>query len=316
MRRVSLILIVLLLPAVLAIDHNCRMWAAVGNTLDAQQQLLEGGHSLKQLGQYNRNGWGMVSYTNQTNVYRGILPASEDTAFDNAAMNISGNIIIAHVRACSSGCCDIADPHPFVKTFRGKTWSLAHNGNINKDVLFKLIDDAYLQDHPVQTCPDNPIDSELYFIYLEKLIEETNGNVEDAIFQATTTLMQYGQSTLNILFSDGTTLWAYKQGNTLYYTYDIRQGKTFVASEPLNSGWTALEDGQLLIIREGEFPLIMDTQERPPAPEPSTPIVEQSIDDATKNIIMITMVCVMLLMLILMIIFMINSRVETHKKPR
>ena len=116
-------------------------------------------------------------------ITRGAEYAAHSTAYDNAVNSmaaLSPKIALAHVRNCTSGCCEDGqetcdDPHPFHRDKNGKTWLFMHNGGIDKTVMRNLIGETYLEANwpngsEVGQCDpgtyanpiwDNVVDSEL-----------------------------------------------------------------------------------------------------------------------------------------------------------
>jgi hypothetical protein len=89
-------------------------------------------------------------------IERGAERAYTDTTYDEVVdyiNTIEPKTTLAHVRNCTSGCCDhggesIADPHPFYRYKNGKKWTFAHNGGVSITLLETLIGTTYLSDNP------------------------------------------------------------------------------------------------------------------------------------------------------------------------
>jgi len=247
-------------------DHNCRFWSIVTDRVPAE--VVEG-HlvtlpaSLKNLGQQNDNGWGIAWYPEAgggAEVRRGAPPAAEDPDFDAAAAEVGEArpaIAVSHVRNCSSGLCDIPDPHPFERLVDGDHWLMGHNGGISKQLLRDLVGDEYLEQNPptVGESFDEWIDSELYFLLLLKTIEEHAGAVEPAIEEALQAMHAAGPGLngLNFFLTDGETLWAYREDNTLDFFYDdVGAPCSAVASQhPTDAAgwWEPVEEFDLVVLR-------------------------------------------------------------------
>ncbi|MFZ0451122.1 MAG: M14-type cytosolic carboxypeptidase [Desulfatiglandaceae bacterium] len=268
-------------------DTNCRMWGAISNTgLTSDvitHDLITGTTSLKKLTQFeNQEGWGMARYTELGGIpviQRGPVQAYYDPNFDSAVSAMAGatpKVAIAHVRNCTSGCCNpseqiIDDPHPFYRQKNGKTWLFMHNGSISKTLLTNLIGAEYLAANPpngsdIPACdpniPDKVVDSELYFLLVLKNIEEKGWDVEKGIVE--TVFQMIGVSAANFIMTDGTTIWAYRNGHDLAFFYDAGTGVSAVASQPPeDTGWTIMKDKELVILKPGEAPKLFNVNDYP-----------------------------------------------------
>jgi len=204
-------------------------------------------------------------------VHRGILPASEDPVFDEAAGEIADNepqIAVGHVRTTTSGLTDIPDPHPFKRFKNGKWWLFAHNGGMSKSVLIDLIGEEYLNANPPQVGDNSTqwVDSELYFIYVLERIEEQNWNVTRGISEATITLYQaYPAATMNFLLANGEQLWGFCKGHSLYYLHTASNENasqvTVIASQYPTSkqgNWTVMMDFDLIEASTNNPPRVFD----------------------------------------------------------
>jgi predicted glutamine amidotransferase len=224
--------------------------------------LMDLPYSMSALSQSNRDGWGLVGFPGNGGdpwVRRGADPAFLDRLFPSAVAMLEGlrpTTALCHLRICTSGLCHIPDPHPFEREKNGCHWFLAHNGSIDKNVLLGLIRPDYLAANPPANGhnPTEWIDSELYFLYVLQTCEDHGWNVGSALREVVCTLrgrLPVGARYLNILFTNGETLWAYREGFSLYFLHGFDAGVPFtaVASRYPNEDqgdWTSMEDGELL----------------------------------------------------------------------
>ena len=223
-------------------DHNCRMWAVISNDIADSiiyKHLIQYPNSLKNLSQIkNIDGWGIAYYPDFGDtvvVERGAIRACNDPDYDSSVTQIENSkptISLAHIRNCSVGCCchgcdSIPDPHPFWREKNNKSWSFIHNGTIDKSLLYDLVGETYLDENPLNGS-DIPecdpadtsmvIDSELYFLYLLKTIEENNWNITDGIIDALKELLLIStDEAMNFVLSDGYGLWTFCKSRSLYY---------------------------------------------------------------------------------------------------
>jgi len=171
----------------------------------------------------HRDGWGIVSFRDGTPRYigRSPRPAFLDPSFDSALEDIPEidppNIVIAHVRAASTGSASIPNTHPFV--VGGIV--LGHNGTI-KDF------------HPVtERKPKGDTDSERLALVLAERFEE-KGDLKEAL--ASVILEDIAGHDLTaavLLVSDDKNLYGYRdfaKGRMAdYYDLRIARCKDFVA---------------------------------------------------------------------------------------
>jgi len=259
--------------------HNCRFWGIVSENAPAaviQAHLVTQPYSIKNLSYTNPDGWSVGYYPDGDSapvVNRGEDPAYVDPLFDAAvteAANATPRIAVAHVRSCSSGLCDIANPHPFEREKNGRHWLMGHNGTIDKNVLLGLIRPDYLAANPPEhgSGQSQWIDSELYFILVLQTLEDFNWEVKVALGQVIRSLCEDIPGTgeqLNFFLTDGTTLWAYRQGRSLYCLYDT-SGTPYsaVASQYPSSSqgnWIIMSDGQLVTINQGSAPVLENIED-------------------------------------------------------
>ena len=223
----------------------CRFWVASSKKMPdliVREQLLSLPHSLKQLGHEYKDGWSVAFFKGPAAlIARSEKSSISDERFDQAveaASNAHAEVVIGHLRLASSGCQEgVANPHPFQRYDGGHHWLFGHNGGLNKELLISLISEDYLKAHPPEACKDNPpeswVDSELYFIYILKKIDEAKGNVLNGLKSAVSELAQHIKDEdqyLNFFLTDGKEVWAYKKGMSLFYAYDQKNRLSIISS--------------------------------------------------------------------------------------
>jgi predicted glutamine amidotransferase len=236
-----------------------------------QEHLVTDPNSLKNLSYSNDDGWSVGYYPDggsEPIVNRGKSPAYSDPLFDDAVAEAAGttpSIAVSHVRNCSSGLCDIANPHPFEREKNGKYWLMGHNGTIDKTALLSLIRPDYLAANPPAYGIDQSqwIDSELYFIFMLQTLEDYKWDIKPALGHVIQCLRDKIPGTgeqLNFFLTDGTTLCGYRQGKSLYYCYDkLDTPYSALASQYPSSSqgnWVTVSDGQLITMNQGVAPVV------------------------------------------------------------
>ncbi len=259
--------------------HNCRFWGSVADGIPAliiTDHLVTLPYSIKHLSVVNPNGWSVAHFPSMTSepvIRRGQPPAYLDSLFDAAAIeaaNASPTVAVSHVRKCSSGLCEIPNPHPFEREKNDRPWLMAHNGSIDVGILLDLIDPDYLLANPPQYGADSTdwIDSELYFIYMLQTFEAAEWQIKPALGLVIETLREAIPDTneaLNFILTDGSAIWAYREGRTLYYTHeDVGATYSAVASRypsTLQEDWVEVIDGELVTMRADAPPLVEDIED-------------------------------------------------------
>lgn len=269
----------------------CRLYGVIAEKLPdglLEQHLVTEPYALQALCRLgNIDGWGIgyVPIAGESPVLvRGAIRASADPMYVQMVRDLDAkkpHILLAHIRWCTSGCCahgkdSIEDPHPFTRDQNGKHWIFAHNGGVDVTRMRSLIGEEYLKNHPptgsgVAACRETVVDSELYFLYLLKSIEEHGGDVVAGITAAITSLVRSGEKdALNFILSDGQSMWAFRRSAqgflnriislympfTLYYLAE--PGYVAVASRypsQQQGRWTAMEDYDLVVFSDNQPPL-------------------------------------------------------------
>jgi len=274
-------------------DHNCRMWAVISDNMPDSviyNHLVGYDNSLKNLAEVkNIDGWGIAYYDDfgeAAVIQRGAMRAFNDPVFDTLTVQIENakpDIALAHVRNCSAGCCahgsdSIPDPHPFIRFKDDKYWLFEHNGTISKSLLYDLVGSVYLHNNPL-TGSDIPecdpsdtsmvIDSELYFLYLLKNIEENNWDAAGGITAALVELQEISSDeALNFILSDGYDIWSFCMARSLYYLDESPNGYTALASmypTRCQDNWQTVSDYEMVILRDSYAPEVIDIGEYLPS---------------------------------------------------
>lgn len=259
-------------------SHNCRFWGIVSSHAPSSaivDQLLALPYSLDSLSHFNPNGWGIAYYADSAAtpvIARGILPGYYDPQFDTAALaaaTATPHVTVAHIRNCSSGLCNIPNPHPFDRIISGRHWLFGHNGTIDKDALLRLIRPDFLADNPPQYGQNAGewIDSDLYFIFIMQALDDYHGQIKPALGYVIEMLRRETPGyfkAFNFFLTDGATIWSYCEGNTLCYTHHAGDSAySAVASQPPTAGqgdWITMFDGQLVTLRPDSLPLVEDIE--------------------------------------------------------
>lgn len=284
----------------------CRLWALyTKNNLGFS--MLSNNEKSKAYNQLNSffiqstfmsNGWSILDYPADTENNISPIFRSEKTAFsdstvywniiDSLFINGTGEIGLAHLRLASSGINSVPNPHPWMFYDNNKSYSFMHNGTVDKELLFNLITDngsdlSWLNNNEPQTFDgsdwrtvgwQNVVDSELIMLYLAQQISE-RGDVYLGLQVALSSITNQGISAiqLNMIFSDGISLYCFGGSNGLSYTESDEHFA--VMTQPENSGalnWTGIKNGELVVIGSSglvNYPnfLLVENQNDPFFPE-------------------------------------------------
>lgn len=298
----SIVFFVVLAAAAAApgIAHACRFWALIGADYpgDLIEDHLRSGtvSNLETLGTWNANGWAFAAYPRPLPdlplrgplIRRGGPPASHpvDPDYDRAVnewIALRPRCLLGHVRAASSGLRGIPDPHPFEHA--GLVF--AHNGSLPAGELVDILldaDPAFFDTHPPDYL-EEPIDSEIYFLYLVRSMEvHADRSRTDAILLGVRDLaLRFPTSRLNFVMSQGDTLWAariapYDEWDPVRYFPAATPGESnavgspywCVASEIVGStedGWAAIPARHMGVFVPGRPPQFLPVEETAPPRE-------------------------------------------------
>jgi predicted glutamine amidotransferase len=259
------------------VPHACRFWASTAEQIPGEvidQHLLTLPYSILNLSDANPDGWALGYWTGtggEPVVQRGAPPAFLDPMFRAAAeqmRTMEPRIGMGHIRNCSSGLCDIPNPHLFRRQMDDRTWLLAHNGSIDKELLLELIDPGFLATNPPEVGENQEewIDSELFFLYLLQCFEGKNWSVRHGLGQAVSwlrSLIPGDQEYLNFILSEGDTLWAYKEGPSAFRQHTEYNGIWYTAiasrypDKPMDP-WISMLNGELVSVTPGAPPVVED----------------------------------------------------------
>ncbi len=226
-------------------------------------------------GRGNPHGWGLAWFSNgQAEIRKEPAPADTSAKAGRVQMeeHISSPVFIGHVRFASCGDPSLANTHPFQRDFRGAPVVFAHNGTLTKGMLGDLFQLGRFR-------PEGETDSEEAFCHFLSWMDDQAVSFSDFARIEDWLRKLNGRGNMNLLFSNGTELFAYRDRggyNGLCFTYrsapfakvslvdedwkvNLAQDKPasergfIVATRPLtDETWINLRPGGLLVLRGGE----------------------------------------------------------------
>ncbi len=265
--------------------ENCRLFGAVSGDScvmeDVREQLL----LFAQTDSYQRSGWAAACYDNVEHkgllgipgyplVIRSPVPINEDQEIFCSVVELmiryDPEVIVAHLRNATSGCSHVADPHPFLREVRGKWYTFSHNGTVWGDDLAFLIDELVQGWSEPLNCPTEPIDTEYLFLYLCRLLGETELDEQEALHLWATNLISGFSdewSALNVVISDGETIWGVRctregYGFPLNYcALDLERSGYVISTDVLSPQDIPIDDHRIIELRPYEHPRITEIAE-------------------------------------------------------
>lgn len=250
-------------------------------------------------------GWGFAWYPEAS---QAALVVKDPSSIGENAMTkvlrewerFESTIFVCHLRGAARTLKE-QDTHPFSRSFAGRDWVFAHNGDLDGDLraLLPLDEDGALD-------PIGKTDSEHAFSWLmSKLRAQRARRLSDVGWERLHGWLREldALGTANILFTDGTDLVAYHDAeryNGLYLARLVPPHEPHLSAEdievdlddagdrtrtvvalstvPLEGAtWKAMEGGQMIVARRGA--LVFDSHRREDHPEsvpPPGPVLERA----------------------------------------
>jgi glutamine amidotransferase len=224
----------------------CRHLAYVGGPASLHELLFGAPHALARQAQQprhqlsgdtNPDGWGVAWYSGPgaPQVHRSVTPIWADTEFARRSRDLEVTGVLAAARLASPGAAiDVTGNAPFVHG----SWAFSLNGIVH-GFPDGVGDELRAQLEPARReAIVGDADSEVLFAMVLQRIDAGIAP-DDALEQVVADVLRITSGRLNLLLTDGTTVYATRQGNSLF-----RLGSCF-ASEPLDeqSAWRELRDG-------------------------------------------------------------------------
>ena len=226
------------------------------------------------------DGWSLLSYSeiNMDSLYfiqRSNIPASQDSTLywssvETILNDSTSSVALGHLRMASSGANSIPNPHPWIFFMNGKSFSLIHNGTVNKNILYNLITDdgndiSWLESNPPKTFGGgdwkdngwgNVIDSELILLFVMQHYNLNGGDLVSGLQSSLSRLINAGVSAsqLNLIFSDGENLYAFGGSERLFFTESEDHFSIMTTpSQSNNLYWDGIENQELLKFSGTEY---------------------------------------------------------------
>ncbi len=260
----------------------CKLWAVCTSSGTTLSNLSEESSSMihSELNSFYYqsammfDGWSLLGYQDSSqqgtiSICRSPNTAPNDSLLywetvENLLSNERGIIGMGHLRMATSGSTSIPNPHPWIFQDEDTSFSLMHNGTVNKDLLLNLLtdngnDSTWLQAYPPQTFGggqwnesgwESVVDSELILLHVMKKINLLGDNIE-GFKAAVSELVNSGvnASQLNLIFSDGSFLLVFGGSSGLFVNEHLEF--TAIMTQPSDDPyhqWQSIANEELIYI--------------------------------------------------------------------
>ncbi|MCV2402656.1 class II glutamine amidotransferase [Marinomonas sp. C2222] len=222
----------------------------------------------------HKDGWGMAMYRDGQvwSIHDPRPSADSDMADVMSKTSLKCDIVISHIRQANVGGVCLLNTHPFSRLLWGKTWSYAHNGQL-EDSENLTISRYY---------PLGSTDSERAFCWILEELKTQFGDTEpnlDTLSKALSTLALQlkAKGVFNMMLSDGQKLYCFCTTKLHWITRRAPFQKatlsdedvsvdfqavttdkdvvTVIATQPLTEDevWQQMGEGELCVFEGGEL---------------------------------------------------------------
>jgi len=221
----------------------------------------------------HKDGWGMAMYRDGDvwSIHDPRPSADSDMADVMSKTSLKCDIVISHIRQANVGEVCLLNTHPFSRLLWGKTWSYAHNGQLENSQDLTLN-----QQHPLGST-----DSERAFCWILEQLKTRFGDLEPTLNTLSEALSELAlqlkaKGVFNMMLSDGKRLYCFCTTKLHWITRRAPFQKatlsdeevsvdfqavttdkdvvTVIATQPLTADeqWQQMEEGELCVFDQGE----------------------------------------------------------------
>jgi glutamine amidotransferase len=216
--------------------------------VSARELLRDAPRGMRALSHQHADGWGIAVHADDGwLVHRSTTCAAQCQRYDQLALCLEAQLVIAHVRKKTVGETSLANTHPFQ---RGR-FVFAHNGTV-RDIAALVARSA----HDQLARIEGDTDSERLFAFVLTFIDAFR-NVERGVAAAVRALHALGDiGSASFLLSCGSRLYAHRLGRSLFTLH--RDGIAMVASEPLTAEpWHEVPERALVVLDPSTTPSLL-----------------------------------------------------------
>lgn len=221
----------------------------------------------------HKDGWGMAMYRGSSvwAIHDPRPSADSDMAEVMSRTSLKCDIVISHIRQANVGVVSLPNTHPFSRLLWGKTWSYAHNGQLEGSESLPIG-----RHYPLGTT-----DSERAFCWIIEQLEARFGALEPSLSVLSSAVSELSlqlktKGVFNMMLSDGTALFCFCSTKLHWITrrapfrkatlsdedvsIDFKEVTTdkdvvtVIATQPLTQDetWEEMRPGELCVFQGGE----------------------------------------------------------------
>ncbi|QUX92090.1 class II glutamine amidotransferase [Marinomonas sp. A3A] len=221
----------------------------------------------------HKDGWGMAMYRDGYvwAIHDPRPSADSDMAEVISNTSLKCDIVISHIRQANVGAVSLLNTHPFNRLLWGKTWTYAHNGQLESSESLPI---KYY--HPLGST-----DSERAFCWIVEQLQTRFGDLEPTLSEVSEALSALAlqlkmRGVFNMMLSDGVRLYCFCTTKLHWITrrapfkkatlsdedviVDFKEVTTdkdvvtVIATQPLthDETWQQMEEGELCVFEGGE----------------------------------------------------------------
>lgn len=221
----------------------------------------------------HKDGWGMAMYRDGYvwAIHDPRPSADSDMAEVMSKTSLKCDIVISHIRQANVGAVSLLNTHPFHRLLWGKTWTYAHNGQLESSGSLPIA-----HHHPLGST-----DSERAFCWIVEQLQVRFGDQEPSLDILSTALSELSlqlkqRGVFNMMLSDGVRLFCFCTTKLHWITrrapfkkatlsdeeviIDFKEVTTdkdvvtVIATQPLthDETWQQMAEGDLCVFEGGE----------------------------------------------------------------
>ena len=221
----------------------------------------------------HKDGWGMAMYRDGYvwAIHDPRPSADSDMAEVISNTSLKCDIVISHIRQANVGAVSLLNTHPFNRLLWGKTWTYAHNGQLESSESLPI--EHY---HPLGST-----DSERAFCWIVEQLQTRFGDLEPTLSEVSEALSELAlhlksMGVFNMMLSDGVRLYCFCTTKLHWITrrapfkkatlsdedviVDFKEVTTdkdvvtVITTQPLTHDeiWQQMEEGELCVFEGGE----------------------------------------------------------------